>query len=156
MSWIDIAVVATAGLSAAYGLWKGIVKAVIGIAGLLGALLLAGSYYRALAAALWPAGGYWTLIAAYAMILFGVLITAALIAGLLSHVIHMTPLGMVDRGLGLAAGLLVALLGWGLLFTLITTLVPGAAAALGDSVLACRLMDFLAAVRGLSTTGGAA
>jgi len=156
MTWLDIAVVATICLSAAYGLWKGIVRAIIGVAGLLGGLLLAGNYYRVLADSLWPQGGSWTGIAAFALIFFGVLIAAALIAGLLSRLIHMTPLGIVDRALGLAAGVLVALFGWGLILTITVALIPGADAALADSALAYGLINLLGALRGLPTpTGGA-
>jgi uncharacterized membrane protein required for colicin V production len=42
-----------------------------------------------------------------------VLIAATLICRMLSRLIHMTPLGIVDRALGLAAGVLVALLAGG-------------------------------------------
>ncbi|MBN1152637.1 MAG: CvpA family protein [Dehalococcoidia bacterium] len=155
MTWLDIAIVVSICLCALYGLWKGIVRAVIGVVGLLGALLLAGANYRELAQALWPTGGGWTSAAAYAIIFFGVLIATALIAGLLSRLIHMTPLGIIDRALGLTAGLLVALLGWGLVLTILMTAVPGADAALADSMLAYRLIQFLSAVRGLpATTGG--
>ncbi len=79
----------------------------VGIAGLLGGILLAGAYYEQLAAALWPTGGTWHLVAAYALLLIGVLVAAALVAALLSRIIHMTALGLIDRVAGLAIGAFV-------------------------------------------------
>jgi membrane protein required for colicin V production len=154
MTWLDIAIVATICLCAAYGFWKGIIRAIIGVAGLLGGLLIAGAYYRELAFKLWPDGGAWTSAAAYAIILLAVLVAAALVAALLSRLVHMTPLGIVDRALGLAAGLLVAVLGWGLLLTIAAAIIPGADEALADSALACAVMDLLASVRGLPSAEG--
>jgi len=154
MTWLDIAVVATVCLSAAYGLWKGIVRAIVGIAGLIGGILLAGAYYHELALKLWPAGGSWTNAAAYAIILFGTLLAAAIVAGLLSRLVHMTPLGIIDRALGLTAGLLVALLGWALVLTVIAAVIPGADTALADSALAYGLIHWLTAVRGLPASQG--
>jgi len=154
MTWLDIAVVVTVCLSAAYGLWKGIVRAIVGIAGLIGGILLAGAFYQELALKLWPVGGSWTNPAAYAVIFFGTLIAAGIIAGLLSRIVHMTPLGIVDRVLGLTAGLLVALLGWALVLTIIVAVMPGADTALADSALAYRLIHWLAAVRGLPASQG--
>jgi membrane protein required for colicin V production len=154
MTWLDIAVVATVCLSAAYGLWKGIVRAIVGIAGLIGGLLLAGAFYRELALKLWPVGGSWTNAAAYAIILFSTLIAAGIIASLLSRLVHMTPLGIVDRVLGLTAGLLVALLGWAFVLTVIVAVIPGADTALADSALAYGLIHWLATVRGLPASQG--
>jgi membrane protein required for colicin V production len=149
MTWLDIVVVATVFLAALYGFWKGLVRAVLGVAGLLGGVFVAGLYYQQLAARLWPDGGLWTSAAAYVIILVAVLTTAALLAGLLSRLIHMTPLGIIDRVLGLAAGLLVAALGWALLFTIIVTTMPGASASLSDSAIASELVRWLASLRGL-------
>jgi membrane protein required for colicin V production len=149
MTWLDIVVVATVVLSAIYGFWKGLIRAVLGIAGLLGGFFVAGLYYQQLAAKLWPDGALWTSAAAYVIILVAVLAAAALVAGMLSRLIHMTPLGIIDRVLGLAAGLVVAALGWALVFTIILATVPGADATLGDSELASELIRWLTAIRGL-------
>ena len=154
MTWFDIAVVATICLCAAYGFWKGVIRAIAGVAGLLGGLVIASAYYGELALKLWPEGGAWTSAAAYAIILLGVLLVAALVATILSRLVHMTPLGIVDRALGLAAGLLVGILGWGLLLTIAAAIIPGVEEALADSTLACALMDLLASVRGLPPPEG--
>ena len=142
MTWLDVAVTITICLLAAFGFWKGIVRAVIGIAGLLGGILLAGSLHRQVAAVLWPSGGTWSLIAAYAVILIATLIAAALLAALLSRLIHMTALGMADRIVGLAAGAIVAALGWALLLALLVPLSPGLADLVSQSPIARLLIDW--------------
>lgn len=154
MSWIDIAVVGTACLCGLYGLWKGIVRTIAGVVGLLGALLLAGAYHRQLGFVLWPTGGIWANAIAYTIILVGTLVVTALVATGLARLVHMTPLGIVDRVLGLTAGLLVTLLGWGLIFSIMVTAVPGADTLLTNSMFASRLMALLAAAHSLSLNGG--
>ena len=153
MTWLDIVVVTTVALSALYGFWKGLIRAVLGIAGLLGGFFVAGLYYQQLATRLWPDGGAWTIAAAYAIIFVAVLAAAALMAGLLSRLIHMTPLGILDRVLGLAAGLLVAALGWALAFTVVLAVLPGADTILGESAIVSGLVGWLAAMRGLPPGG---
>ena len=140
MTWLDVAITVTICLLAAFGFWKGIVRAVIGIAGLLGGLVIAGSLHRQVAALLWPSGGTWSLIAAYAVVLIATLIVAALLAALLSRLIHMTALGMVDRLIGLAVGAIVATLGWALLLTLLVSLSSGFADLVSQSPIARLLL----------------
>ena len=153
MTWLDLAIVISICLSAAYGFWKGIVRAIVGVAGLLGGIAVAGAFYQSLALKLWPDGGAWTRAAAYAIILIAILITAAIVASVLARLVHMTPLGIVDRSVGLAAGLALALLGWALVLTLVLSL-PGADTALSDSAVAHTLIRWLAAARGLPPPSG--
>lgn len=154
MTWLDVAVTVTICLVAAFGFWKGIVRAVIGIAGLLGGILLAGSLHQQVAAMLWPSGGTWSLIAAYAVVLIAMLILAALLAALLSRLIHMTALGMVDRIVGLAVGAIVTALGWALLLALLVPLSPGLADLVSQSPVARLLLDWSLAVDGLPPDPG--
>lgn len=149
MTWLDVAVVATVLLAAAYGFWKGIIRAVVSVAGLLGGLLLAGTFYQQLALALWPAGGAWTNAAAFAIILIAVLVAAAMLAAVLFRLVHMTPLGIVDRAVGFAVGLLIVALGWSLLLTFLLSNIPNADSVLADSTVAVALIHWLAAIRGL-------
>jgi membrane protein required for colicin V production len=154
VTWLDVAVTVTICLLAAFGFWKGIVRAVIGIAGLLGGLLVAGSLHRQVAAMLWPSGGTWSLIAAYAIILIATLVVAALLAALVSRLIHTTALGMVDRIVGLAAGAIVATMGWALLLALFVPLIPGFADLVSQSPVARLLLYWSLAVNGLATDPG--
>jgi len=149
MTWLDIAVVASILLAGAYGFWKGIVRAVVGVAGLLGGLVLAGTYYLQLAQALWPSGEAWARVAAFAIIFIAVLVLAAMVGAFLFRLVHMTPLGIIDRVLGLAAGLLIVGLSWALVLSLVLANVPGAHATVTDSSVAITLIRWLAAIRGL-------
>lgn len=142
MTWLDVAVTVTICLLAAFGFWKGIVRAVIGIVGLLGGILLAGTLHQQVAATLWPSGGTWSLIAAYALILIATLIVTALLAALLSRLIHMTALGTVDRMVGLAAGATAAALGWALLLALLVPLSPGLADLVSQSPIVRLLLNW--------------
>ncbi len=156
MTWLDVAVTVTICLLAAFGFWKGIVRAVIGIAGLLGGILLAGALHRQVAAMLWPSGGTWSLVAAYAIILIATLIVAALLAALLSRLIHMTALGMVDRIVGLAVGAIAAALGWALLLALLVPLSPGLADLVSQSPVVRLLLDWSLTVNCLPPDPGQA
>jgi uncharacterized membrane protein required for colicin V production len=154
MTGLDLAIVITVCLSAAYGFWKGIVRAIVGIAGLLGSIAVAGAFYQALALKLWPDGGAWTRAAAYAIILIAILVIAAIVASVLARLVHMTPLGIVDRSVGLAAGLALALLGWALVLTLVVSIMPGPDTALSDSAVAQTLIRWLATARGIPPPAG--
>jgi len=154
VTWLDVAVTVTICLLAAFGFWKGIVRAVIGIAGLLGGILVAGSLHRQVAAMLWPSGGTWSLIAAYAVVLIATLVVAALLAALVSRLIHMTALGMVDRIVGLAVGAIVATMGWALLLALLVPLSPGFADLVSQSPVARLLLYWSLAVNGIATDPG--
>ena len=153
VTWLDVAITVSVCVSAVFGFWKGIVRAVLGIAGLLGGLLLAGAYYRQVAASLWPAGETWSLFAAYALILVGVLAAAAVLAALLSRLIHMTALGLVDRIIGLVVGALVAAMAWAALLDMLQPLVPGIAGLISDSPFAHALADWLTHTSGATATG---
>jgi len=149
MTWLDITVVGTIVLAAAYGFWKGIIRAIVGVAGLLGGFLLAGTFYSQLALALWPSGDAWTKAAAFAIILIAILVAAAILAAFLFRLVHMTPLGIIDRIIGLAVGLVLVTLGWALVLTFVLANMPGADSALADSTVAIGLIRLLADIRGL-------
>lgn len=125
MTWLDIAIVATICIFAAFGFWKGILRTVIGIAALLLGVFLAGALYGDVAEALWPNGSNWSVVAAFALILMGTLVVGAIVAALVSRAVHMTALGLVDRVIGLAAGALVAIVAWGAVVALIARVIPG-------------------------------
>ncbi len=154
MTWLDVVVTVSICLLAAFGFWKGIVRAVISVAGLFVGILLAGSLHRQAAATLWPSGGTWSLIAAYAVVLIATLFVAALLAALLSRLIHMTALGMIDRIVGLAVGAVVAILGWALLLALLVALSPGFADLVSQSPVARLLLDWSLAANGLPSDPG--
>ncbi len=149
MTWLDIAVTATVCVSAGIGCWRGLLQAIIGIAGLLGGLLLAGQFYRQLAVALWPSSGVWSFAAAYAIILLGIIAAAALLATVLVRLVRMTPLGIADRCLGMAMGVLIVVTLWAFALTVLLGAVPGSDLLIADSPVARTIVNWLAAARGL-------
>ncbi len=149
MTWIDVAVIATTCLSAAFGFWRGLLRPLIGVAGLLGGLLLAAALYRQLAYALWQSHGAWPLVAAYAIILLGVLVATVLLSILVGRLVHMTPLGIIDRLLGLTVVTLVALIAWALVLTILMIVLPGSDGLLADSFVAQFLIRSLTAIPSL-------
>jgi len=151
LTGLDIAITISLCISAAFGFWKGIVRAVVGIAGLLGGVLLAGAYHERVAASLWPEGGGWCPVAAYALILVAVLIAAAAVATLLSRLVHLTALGLVDRIAGLVIGLFVTAMAWAVLLNALLSVVPGMQGLVAASALAPLLLDLLNAVSGANS-----
>lgn len=97
---------------------------------------------------LWPTGSTWCLVAAYALVLVGVLVAAALVAALLSRLIHMTALGLIDRIAGLVIGAFVTAMAWAALLAALLPVVPGIDALVADSPLAQVLLDWLTIVSG--------
>jgi len=148
LTGLDLAITISLCVSAAFGFWKGIVRAVVGIAGLLGGILLAGAYHERVAAVLWPEGGSWCPVAAYALTLVTVLIAAAVVAALLAHVIHLTALGLVDRIAGLVIGVFVAAMTWAVLLNALLSAVPGTEGLVAGSALAPVLLELLTTVSG--------
>lgn len=104
MNWLDIVIVAIAALFGMLGLWKGAIKAVFGIAGLVGGIALAGHYYKPLASILSPSGAIWSGIAAYVIILVATLIIASIVGWFVARLVHIVMLGWVDRLIGFILG----------------------------------------------------
>ena len=154
MTWLDIAVVATICIFAAFGFWKGILRTVIGIAALLLGLFLAGALYGDVAEALWPEGSGWSLAAAFALVLVGILIVGAIVAAIVSRAVHMTALGLVDRAIGLAAGVLVAIVAWGAVLALLMQIIPGMDGLMGESPVATLVVNWFVQLTGLWSQPG--
>lgn len=152
MTWIDIAVVVTICACAAFGYWRGILRTAIGIAGLLGGILLASALHQRLAQLIWPRGGTWSFIASYAIILLAALAITAIVAALVARTVYQTPLGIVDRLLGLVVGVLIALGVWVLIITIVLLILPGGEEIIADSPIAALIVRWLADIQGLPAT----
>lgn len=141
MNWLDIVIVVIVGICAFIGLVKGLIKAVLSLAGLIVGIILAGHYYR-------PFSEHLTFIptdtlakvAAFLIILIGVMVLATLLARLLKWAASALMLGWVNR---LGGAILGAVLG--LLFCsaglAIWAKLAGVEGALGESILARMLLD---------------
>lgn len=106
MSWLDIAIIVAVVISALLGLKIGIIKAVLSLAGLIVGVILAGRYYEPLSEQL-SFIPYVSVakIVAFAIILVGVMIIAAVLASVLKWLTSVTMLGWVNRLGGAVFGL---------------------------------------------------
>jgi membrane protein required for colicin V production len=121
MNWLDILILVGLGISSFIGLRTGLIKAVITLVGLIGGVVLAGRYYDSL--------GEWLSsyipqanlaeVAAFAAILIGSLVAAAVLASFLQRVISLMMLGWVNRLGGAILGFLMGAVVFGALLTVI-------------------------------------
>lgn len=103
MTWVDYAVLAVLGVSAALGLWRGFVREVLALIGWVAAGIIAVLFASQVAAAVLPQDFATPLtrqLLAAAMIFVLVLIVAGLAGVLLAKLIRAVGLGALDRTLG--------------------------------------------------------
>ena len=110
MNWLDITIIAIGIVFGVVGLWQGIIKMAFSIAGLIAGIYLAGRYYQLLANMLSSGGAVWAKIAAYAIILLVTLVIAGIIGWIVAKLVHITPLGCLDRMIGFILGVGIGLL----------------------------------------------
>ena len=107
MNWLDIVIIVVLVLSVFGGLVQGFIRTVLGLAGLVLGIYLAGRYYAAF--------GEWLPIAstnvantvAFVIILVGVMVLAGLVALFLRRLISAIMLGWADKLLGAVCGLIL-------------------------------------------------
>lgn len=111
MTWFDYAVLSVLGISLIVGIFRGLIKELINLAGWVGAFVLATVFGGALAK-LMPKSLEPMLasLLAYLAIFIGTLLAASLIAMLLSTLAQSAGLGAANRSLGAAFGFLRGLL----------------------------------------------
>ena len=141
MNWLDIVILIIIGVCAFIGLRKGLIKAVLSLAGLIVGVVLAGRYFR-------PFSEHLTFIpnetlariAAFLIILIGVMVIATLLARLLKWAISAIMLGWVDRVGGVMFGIFLGamLCSAGLA---IWARIAGTEGAISESIIARLLLD---------------
>jgi membrane protein required for colicin V production len=141
MNWLDIVIIVIAAFFGLFGLWQGAIRALFGVAGLVGGIVLAGRYYQALAAILSPSGAIWSEVAAYALIVIATLVAAGAIGWLVSHLVHITMLGWLDRLIGFVLGAVVGCLLCGAILAIISKYFPGSQSIISQSAVARFLME---------------
>jgi membrane protein required for colicin V production len=108
LSWLDIVILVIISIAALLGLRIGIIKAVLSLAGGIIGVVLAGRFYLPLADLLTFIPQYTVAkIVAFAIILVGVMIIAAVLASLLKWAASLVMLGWVNRLGGAAFGLIL-------------------------------------------------
>ena len=103
----DWTIVSVLGLSILLSLWRGFVREAISLAGWIAAFVIANLFVGELAAVLeqWIANITGRYVAAYALLLAGTLVLAAVLAKLGAQIVKATGLTLLDRLLGTAFGL---------------------------------------------------
>lgn len=137
------------GVNAFSGLKNGIIKSVLSLAGLIVGVILAGRLYVPLAGQLTfiPSENA-AKVLAFAVILIGVMVVAAVLAGLLKAVTSIMMLGWVNRLGGAVFGLVLGAVITGAMLTVWIRFF-GAGQTIGESKLARLLVDFLPLVLAL-------
>jgi membrane protein required for colicin V production len=108
MTWVDYAVFGVTAVSILWGIWRGLVREVISLAGWVIAFLAANLFAGPLAGALPESmlhGAELRLLIAYAAIFVASLMVTSLAALLLSNLVRAVGLGALDRMLGALFGL---------------------------------------------------
>ncbi len=105
MYWLDIAIIVLIIIPTIIGMRIGIIKAVLSLAGVIIGVILAGRYHTALADQLtFISQANLANIVAFAIILIGAMLIAAVLASLLKWITSMVMLGWVNRLGGAAFG----------------------------------------------------
>ena len=108
MNWLDIFIIVITAIPTLIGLKIGIIKAALSLAGVILGTILAGHYYVALAEQLtFISQANLAKIAAFAIILIGVMLIASVLAAVLKWVVSAVMLGWVNRLGGAIFGFLL-------------------------------------------------
>ena len=141
MNWLNIVIVVAVAISTFLGLRMGIIKAVLSLAGVIVGVILAGRYCVPFSHQLaFIPGEKVAEIVAFAIILIGVMVIAAVLASLLKWAASVVMLGWVNRLGGAAFGLVLgAIFCAALLATWVKWL--GVTSTITESIVAAILLD---------------
>jgi membrane protein required for colicin V production len=141
MNWLDIAIIVVLGISILSGLKVGIIRAVVSLVGLAVGVVLSGRFYVQLAERLtFIHQENLARIAAFAIILIGVMLIAGIVASLLKWTVSAIMLGWVDHLIGAVFGLIMGGLFTGAILAIWVNLL-GASGPIAESGLAKFLLD---------------
>jgi len=140
MNWLDIVIIVLIAIPTLIGLKIGIIKAALSLAGVILGTILAGHYYVALAEQLtFISQDNLAKIAAFAIILIGVMLIASVLAAVLKWVVSAVMLGWVNRVGGAVFGFLLGAVFCGALLAIWANFLS--TGAITSSVLATLLLD---------------
>lgn len=145
---LDIVLAAVLLLFLVRSVMKGFVRGILGLVGLIAAVLLSAIFYQPLATALAQWLGHqgkmppWLEPTAYGVILVAVLLVFMYLGNTLSKIIRTGPFSAIDRLLGAGVGLIKGILVCFLLINLLVLLVPyGVPASLQNSWLQPKILQ---------------
>lgn len=138
MNPFDILIVILVGYGLIRGFFRGLVKEVASIIGVIGGFYLAYSYYRNLSLHLqWlTSNESYRLILAFLVIFCGVLVVVSGLAMVIKYLLKIVYMGWADRMGGGIFGLAKAILIVAVLFLMLTAFLPRDAGLMKDSALA--------------------
>jgi len=141
MSWLDIVLIVVIVFSTFLGLRTGIIKAVLSLAGVIVGVILAGRYYVLLAdqLAFIPSEGV-AKIVAFAIILIGVMVVAAILASMLKWAASAVMLGWVNHLGGAIFGFVLGAIFCGALLAIWVKWL-GVSSTITESIVAPILLD---------------
>ena len=142
MNWLDILIIVAIAITTLIGLKIGLIKAVLSLVGLIVGVTLAGHYYISLSEQLtFISQATMAKVAAFAIILIGVMIIAGVLAMVLKWVTSVMMLGWVNRIGGAVFGLVLGALLCGAVLALWVKFF-GAGEVIANSSLAAILSHF--------------
>lgn len=108
MNWLDLVIIIVLIVSGVSGARNGLVKSVLGLAGVVVGIVLAGRFYHGLADKLtFIDTTYIAQAVAFAIILVATMIVAGILASIIQHALHLALLGLFDRLAGFAFGVVL-------------------------------------------------
>ena len=138
MNPFDVFIIIVVGYSLIRGLFRGLVKEVSSIIGVLGGFYAAYSYYPVVAkliSGLIINPSYLNILS-FLIIFCSILIVISILGVVIKYLMNVAFLGWVDRACGLGFGLIKGLLIVTVLFIILTTFLPKGAPLIKKSVLA--------------------
>ena len=140
MNWLDIVILVIIVIPTFICLKAGIIKAVLSLAGLILGILLAGRYYAALAEQLtFISQSNLANLAAFAIILVGIMIITAIVASMLKWIVSAVMLGWVNSIGGAVFGFFLGAILCGALLAIWAKFMG--TGAIEDSTMAVLLLD---------------
>lgn len=141
MNWLDIVILLIIVIPTLIGLKIGIIKAFLSLAGIVVGVILAGKFSESLAGVLpFISDPGWARVAAFAIILVGVMVIAAILAAVIKWFASAFLLGWVNRLGGAVFGFVVGAIFCGALLTMWVKFL-GIGGSIVDSALANILLD---------------
>ena len=157
MNWVDIGILSIVISSTLAGLFWGVIRQVMSIAGLVGGIYFAGRLYQPIADFLHPPDGggivadpNWARIIAFGIVVIGFSLLVGIIGSAVRLIANLLLLGWLDHVLGGVLGLLTSLLLVMSMLAVATVFpVPNVSDAIKESQIAHWLGGFMPAVLAL-------
>ena len=148
MNLLDYVLIVILGYCLIRGVFRGLIKELSSIIGVLGGFYAAYSYYPLVAAPLsrWIANKGYLNIISFLILFVTIYLIVSIIGVIIKYLMNIVFLGWTDRLCGAACGALKGLLIAVVLILVLTTFLPRNAAVLRDSLVARKMMQYSAAL----------